>query len=307
MKIEWLQIISKVAECGSLTQAAEKCNTSQPAASRMMVSAENELGVKLFKRDAQGKSLTLSKDGEAILPDINNILESYEGLLAKTSKSRRTIRLAVSNNTFGPSARTKIISAFFKEDPEAILKISTVQLNDLLNILLSGEADLIVFSWGYLKEEGPVEPFRGLPVRAVLLGDLPENLACSESSLPASVDEDGISMAAPKDLELIVSYDVKRSEARGSHRYLLFEACRRLGFEPKFRVVENAEDIRPLITLDGQANFLSSAPPGLREYPGLTYIPIKDCPYPVRYNAIYRSNNSNPHVQKLITTLKTFF
>ena len=46
---------------------------------------------------------------------------------------------------------------------------------------------------------------------------------------------------------------------------------------------------------------------GLREYPGLTYLPLIDCPYPVRYYAIYKKNNKNPHIQKLIDTIKTFF
>ena len=53
-----IDYVIAVAECGSISQAAEVLYISQPSLSRYLSSLENELGVALFIRTIDGTELT---------------------------------------------------------------------------------------------------------------------------------------------------------------------------------------------------------------------------------------------------------
>ena len=59
-----------VAELGTVSKAAVRLHTSQPALSRQVSNLEQELGLKLF--DRVGRRLVLSSDGEQLLGDFRN-------------------------------------------------------------------------------------------------------------------------------------------------------------------------------------------------------------------------------------------
>ncbi len=307
MKIEWLQLILKTAETGSISKACELCHISQPAASRMIMNAEHELGCDIFKRDVRSKGLALTEDGERIIPEITRIAEIYGELLDKTgNRGKRTIRLSLSENTFSSAAAPRIISAFYSLQPEAILKIETLTLNRLFMPLMEGRSDLVLYSWGHIGEGYTSLPVSALPVSVETLGDRPECIAFAENNMPAGV-ENGAGIEILKDKELIMSFDIFDRSNRGANQFHLIAACEARGFSPRIRVVENASDIKQLMTLQGKGNFLSSAPDALREYPGIRFVPITDCPYTVRYYAVYKKNNTNPLIPDLIKAIKTFF
>ena len=54
MNIKHFQYIRAVAECPTLSAAAEKLFISQPALSQQIRKIEDELGAELFSRDGQG-------------------------------------------------------------------------------------------------------------------------------------------------------------------------------------------------------------------------------------------------------------
>lgn len=66
--IDWtlIQSFVAVAECGSLTAAAQKLRASQPTIGRHISQIESSLGVVLFSRVHRG--LELTAEGEALLP-----------------------------------------------------------------------------------------------------------------------------------------------------------------------------------------------------------------------------------------------
>ena len=73
------EMFLKIIECGGLTNAALSLGYSQPAASHMLNSLENELGLKLLSRTKNGVQLT--SDGRRLLPLVCAICSDYRELL----------------------------------------------------------------------------------------------------------------------------------------------------------------------------------------------------------------------------------
>lgn len=70
-----------IIETGSFTKAAEELGYTQSAISQMVRSLEQELSTKLLLRSRKGVSLT--SDGEELLPYIRNLHNSYRTLVEK--------------------------------------------------------------------------------------------------------------------------------------------------------------------------------------------------------------------------------
>ena len=80
------QAVVKIVDTGGFTKAAEELGYTQSAVSQMVQSLENELGTVLFTRSKKGISLT--PDGEELLPYIKNIYHAYRELLEKQREMR---------------------------------------------------------------------------------------------------------------------------------------------------------------------------------------------------------------------------
>lgn len=76
MELYQLKTLVRIAETGSLTEAAAQLNTSQPAASAHLKALENEVGFPLFFRTSKGMILT--DKGARLLPEARRILASVE-------------------------------------------------------------------------------------------------------------------------------------------------------------------------------------------------------------------------------------
>ena len=83
MRIEDLRYFVRVAEAGSISQAAQDHYITQQGLSRIISSLENELGVKLLRR---GKNLSLTPAGEAVLDEAKNIESSYMRMLESANR-----------------------------------------------------------------------------------------------------------------------------------------------------------------------------------------------------------------------------
>lgn len=78
MRIEQLLYIIEINQTGSISLAAEKLHVSQPNISQAIVSLEEELGVKLFKRSRFGAVPT--EDGKLIISKAEEIINKVEEL-----------------------------------------------------------------------------------------------------------------------------------------------------------------------------------------------------------------------------------
>ena len=78
MTIRHLQIFTAVADCGSMSAAAEKLYISQPTVSQAVAEIEKLYHVKLFERLSQ--RLYITEEGEKLLSYARHILDSFENM-----------------------------------------------------------------------------------------------------------------------------------------------------------------------------------------------------------------------------------
>lgn len=76
MDIKDMQLFLTMAEERNITRTAEKIGYTQSGVSHILKNLEKELGFTLFARSQKG--LTLTKNGEALLPYIKHTLSSHE-------------------------------------------------------------------------------------------------------------------------------------------------------------------------------------------------------------------------------------
>jgi LysR family nitrogen assimilation transcriptional regulator len=124
MNLRQIDIFVKVAETGSLSQAAVFLETVQPILSRQIRGLEQELHVELFHRT--GRGLKLTEAGERLLQRSKDILSNVE--LAKQEMSAFTrsqlTEIAVAfSPTIGQAIVRPFVRELFKLHPEIRLRI----------------------------------------------------------------------------------------------------------------------------------------------------------------------------------------
>ena len=78
MHIEYLEEFIELGQCLSFTEAARRCNITQPALSKHLASLESELGAQLVDRDRH--SVELSQAGHALLRDAIPLCDQYRAM-----------------------------------------------------------------------------------------------------------------------------------------------------------------------------------------------------------------------------------
>ena len=81
MTVQQLKYILKVAEVGSITEAAKLLFISQPSLSTSIHSLEEEIGVQIFRRSQNGIAVT--PDGKEFIGYARQVMEQYELLDAR--------------------------------------------------------------------------------------------------------------------------------------------------------------------------------------------------------------------------------
>ena len=81
MKTRYLEIFDTIMRTRSLTEAARILNVSQPALSKMLTHAEDQIGIPLFNRrrgriTPTSEALQLFKETEAVFDRLHDVLAS---------------------------------------------------------------------------------------------------------------------------------------------------------------------------------------------------------------------------------------
>ena len=87
MDLRQLNTFAAIVEHGTVSRAALRLHTAQPALSRQLGALEEELGVKLFDRIR--RRLVLTAEGEQLLGDCRAILRSVGSLGERAQALRR--------------------------------------------------------------------------------------------------------------------------------------------------------------------------------------------------------------------------
>lgn len=89
MTLQQLKYIIVIAECGSITSAAQKLLVAQPSLSKSVSELEKEMGITIFYRNNRGAYL--SEEGSKFLSYARQVIEQAE-LLEQQYKEKETIR-----------------------------------------------------------------------------------------------------------------------------------------------------------------------------------------------------------------------
>ncbi len=159
MELYQMRYFKAVADCGSMTKAAERLHVSQPALSKAIKALEEEMGTLLF--DRVGRSIVLNEDGHVVHRAVTYAIDSVDAVPQALSSFTRTRAQMV--NLYSPVPMgddVNIIATFHKEHPDIRIRsaMTRTQAFD------ADQADLTFFSSPSV-HEGPnylllgVEPF----------------------------------------------------------------------------------------------------------------------------------------------------
>ncbi|PHM30992.1 LysR family transcriptional regulator [Xenorhabdus innexi] len=185
MKLRHLDIFYAVMTCGSLTRAAEVLHISQPAASKALKHAEQQLGLVLFQR-IRGKLLP-TDEALLLFDEAKEIYRNLDRLrtLAQNLSRDPQGKLAIGClPSLGLSLVPEVTAQFVKKHPNIKLTIGTYHTTDILQLLTQQDLDIgIGFN---LAIEGGITV---LPIAEIPLVYIDNKIKQSPVSL-ADIDKD---------------------------------------------------------------------------------------------------------------------
>ena len=145
MDFRQLQYVLKVAECGSITKAANELYMAQPSLSSYIGKVEKELGVLLFDRSVNPIQLTLA--GEEYVKEARRMLYIQEQLQKKlqdiSQVSRRRVRIGISHER-GIFMLPRILPVFRERFPEVSVEVVPGSHKKLSALLSEGMLDIVM-------------------------------------------------------------------------------------------------------------------------------------------------------------------
>lgn len=142
MEIRQLEYFRKIAQTGSINEAARQLNMSQPPLSYQLKLLEEELDVVLFERSRQG--VTMTEAGKLLYQRSEELLQFADSTKLEVSKigKRQVLRLGMTSTTVGPIL--PIISAFVQKHPEVTFEVHDGSTYSLADLLRNGIIDVSV-------------------------------------------------------------------------------------------------------------------------------------------------------------------
>ena len=138
-----LRQFAAFAECGTLSEAAEKLHLSQPALSRNMKKLEEDLGVPLFVR--RKNKLEFNENGQYVLTLAKELLSDAQEFTKKVQSFDRKNR-TISLGLCAPAPGWLITPVLGSLYPEKTLQTEIVEESQLLSGLEDGTYQLIALS-----------------------------------------------------------------------------------------------------------------------------------------------------------------
>jgi DNA-binding transcriptional LysR family regulator len=168
MNLKRLQAFRAVFETGSVTRAAERLHTTQPAVSRLISDLEGELGLALFARQrrrivptAEGR--TFYREAETALAAVDQIVDIARDIRSLKGAHLRIV--APMSTAFGilPAA----IATFRSSHPQARVSLEIKDVRDIADWVANGPFDIGVTTMPF--EDARVQCERFTTVHGVLV------------------------------------------------------------------------------------------------------------------------------------------
>lgn len=232
MDLRQLRYFTRVVESGSFSKAAGLLHVAQPALSQHVRHMEEELGVQLLHRGAQG--VTATEAGERLLRHSKRILSEFaelaDAVRGAAVAPRGDVRFGMPG-TVGERLAAPLIEAARERYPEVRIRVVEAMSGYILDWIKRGEVDLAMI---YATSDP-----RGLAVHHGLSEEICLFAAADTAGLPAGSDVALEDVAA---LPLVLP-----GQSHGL-RQLIDEAAhvRRLSFEPAVEI-DSYSQIKKLV------------------------------------------------------------
>ncbi|MGE0802912.1 MAG: LysR family transcriptional regulator [Lautropia sp.] len=145
LSLKHLRVFCAVAECLSITQAAQMLHRTQPALSRQLAELEAHFGVALFER--RGRTLSLTPEGDDLYGRSRTLLGGAKDLEARAQRlaagDAHTLRLGAMTLTL-ETIVPAILAAYRKTQPHVDVRLIEADIGDLMRYVEAGELDLAV-------------------------------------------------------------------------------------------------------------------------------------------------------------------
>ncbi len=144
MNIKEIEAIVLVNKYRSFYETAFALNYAPSTISKYVSNIEDELGVPLFVRGNRPSSVTLTKEGEMLLPKFVGMYEYYSQIQGDASVLRRNFDKQIAIGTASelkPMGADELMSDFSRSNPEISIKHLKCHAAALIQLLLSKQLD----------------------------------------------------------------------------------------------------------------------------------------------------------------------
>ena len=148
MTLQQLKYLVTVAECGNITEAAQKLFISQPSLSTAIHNLEKEMGVTAFVRSSKG--VVVTREGEELLSFARMLLEQADNMKHHFGTGeRRTPKFSVScqHYSFAVNAFVELIKKYDADQYSFIIR--ETQTGEIIEDVANGKSEIGVL---YLSE-----------------------------------------------------------------------------------------------------------------------------------------------------------
>ncbi len=138
-----LKAFAETADCGSFTRAAKRLSCSQSGISRMISDLEKEWGVTLMERGRGG--VTLTPDGEALLPYVRSVLTAQDDLGRRVAEMNGLVTGKLRIGTFSSVATywlPRIIRMFGRDYPHIEYEMLLGDYGEIEQWIREGRVDI---------------------------------------------------------------------------------------------------------------------------------------------------------------------
>ncbi len=263
MELRHIRYFVAVAEELNFTRAAARLGIGQPPLSQQIKDLEAELGVTLLRRVPHGAELT--EAGRMFLKRGRLALAAATDTAVAAQRAARGelghLELGFTSSAHFSAVVPTAIRRFAERFPEVALRLSEANTHKLLERLMLGTLDLAFTHSGL--EEDP--RFHVVSIKVdPLVAVLPRSHRCASGStvLLASLAEDAFIM--------------KPSDAGPALHRAVREACRSVGFEPRFG--QEATQLATVISFVSAGLGVSLVPASMQQMQavGVVYRPTQD-------------------------------
>jgi DNA-binding transcriptional LysR family regulator len=307
MIMKEIEALATIVRSKNFYEAAFALNYSPSVISKYVAAAEMELGVVLFNRSNRAASISLTKEGAALLPHISALYENYCRLkthaAALRGKNDRLLRIGTGLQ-LSALGMDEILAGFFAAHPEIRVEQLKLDFEALVHSLYSGSLDgvFLLVQDGSFYSDSLKKLLRDPKLDAYLLVRECEMFLGISENHPLA-QKDAAPLRAFSDFSVAFHSDETILTKAGTMSPFL-RLSEKSGFQLKPLFIDPRDSSAFLLAAQTKL-----AIPSLRclfRYPGVKFVRVEDWD---SFSASYfvgRKNNQSTALAQLIKTVRAY-